>query len=104
VTELEWLQNGTIRVLCQSVWEKGKMATITIKDIPDDLYAALKQSATANHRSINREVIFCIEQAVRSRRPSVEEIIAEARRIQAEIGPLPINEEILDEAKELGRA
>ena len=79
------------------------MTTITVKDIPDDLYAELKQSAAAHHRSVNREIIHCIEQSVRTHRVSVEEIMAEARRIQAEIGPLPVSEEILKEAKNLGR-
>jgi plasmid stability protein len=82
---------------------EAPVTTITVKDIPDDLYAALKQSAAANHRSINREIIHCIEQAVRSRKMSVDEIVAEARRLQAEIGPLPINEEMLKEAKKMGR-
>jgi plasmid stability protein len=79
------------------------MPTITVKDIPEDLYEALKQSASANHRSINREVIHCIEQAVRGRKVNVEEIIAKARQIQAKLGPLPVSEEFLNEAKNEGR-
>jgi antitoxin FitA len=79
------------------------MATITVKDIPDDLYAELKQAAANHHRSINREVIYCIEQSVRSRRVNVEEILAEARRIRAKIGPVPISQELLNEYKNTGR-
>ncbi|MCC6166009.1 MAG: Arc family DNA-binding protein [Caldilineaceae bacterium] len=41
------------------------MATITVKNIPDDLYLALKQAAEANHRSVNREIIVRIEQPLR---------------------------------------
>ena len=29
------------------------MATMTIKNMPDDLYAALKETAAANRRSLN---------------------------------------------------
>jgi len=35
---------------------------------PDDLYARLKQSAGANHRSINSEIIVCMERAFHSQR------------------------------------
>lgn len=80
------------------------MATITVKDIPDELYEALKQKAAAHHRSINREIIYYIEQGVGSRQQSVDEIVAEARRIHAKIGKLPVDEEILNEAKNSGRA
>ena len=50
------------------------MPTLTIKNIPEDLYLQLKQSAEINHRSINSEVIVCIEQAVRSSRVTPETI------------------------------
>lgn len=80
------------------------MTTITVKDIPEDIYSELKKIAAANHRSINREIIHCIERAIRTRRPSVEEILEEARRIREEIGPVPISEEILNEYKNEGRA
>ena len=41
-------------------WERG-MATIAIKGIPDDVYEHLDQSAAAHRRSINSEVIVCLE-------------------------------------------
>ena len=37
------------------------MPTITVKNIPDDIYERLKEVAGANHRSINREMIVCLE-------------------------------------------
>jgi plasmid stability protein len=41
------------------------MPTITVKNIPTELYELLKQSAAANRRSINSEILTCIERAVR---------------------------------------
>lgn len=35
--------------------------TITLKGIPDDVYDRLKLSAEANRRSVNSEVIACLE-------------------------------------------
>jgi hypothetical protein len=37
------------------------MANLTIKNIPENLYQKLKKSAEVNRRSINAEVIFCLE-------------------------------------------
>ena len=79
------------------------MATITVKDIPDNLYEALKKRAAAHHRSVNREIIYYIEQAV-SREVNVEELLEKARLIRAEIGEVPISEELLDDYKNSGRA
>ncbi len=70
------------------------MATITIKNIPDDLYEKLKASAAANRRSINNEVIVHIERAVRSRRVDVDEVIERARKIRESINYVVTDEEL----------
>jgi hypothetical protein len=36
------------------------MASITLKDIPVDLHAQLKQEADANYRSLNQEAMYRI--------------------------------------------
>ena len=36
------------------------MPSITVKNVPADLYERLKQSAQANCRSINAEILVCI--------------------------------------------
>ncbi len=58
------------------------MSTVTIKNIPDDLYENLKRAAAANHRSINGEVIVCIERAVGARKIDEEEVLQRARRLR----------------------
>jgi len=58
------------------------MPTITVKNVPTDLYERLKQSAKANRRSISSEVIVCIERAVRSRKIHPEAILARARKLR----------------------
>jgi plasmid stability protein len=79
------------------------MATITVKNIPDDLYENLKLSAGANHRSINREVIACIERAVQSRRVDPEVVLARARELRDKIGGRPITDAEFTRAKNKGR-
>jgi hypothetical protein len=40
------------------------MSTITLKDVPQELRHALKQRAARNRRSLNQELLFCLEQFV----------------------------------------
>lgn len=58
------------------------MNAITIKNIPSELYEKLKITARENRRSINKEVINCIERSIRSRRINEEEFIARIEVIQ----------------------
>ena len=55
------------------------MATFTVKNIPDELYARLKSVAEINRRSINSEIIMCIEHAVVSRQIDPETMLENAR-------------------------
>lgn len=58
------------------------MSIITIKNIPAVLYENLKQAAVLNRRSINNEVIVCIERAVGVRKIDEEEDLHRARRLR----------------------
>jgi len=42
------------------------MATITLKNIPDDLHRRLKERAARHRRSLNGEILSTLEMAVRS--------------------------------------
>ena len=79
------------------------MATITVKKFPDELYERLKQSAGANHRSINSEVIVCVERALGARREDVEATLARARETRKLFRGPPITDEELNEMKRWGR-
>lgn len=59
-----------------------RMATLTIKNFPDDLYATLKERAKLNRRSINSEAIICLERALRYEEPDLVETLAEIRDIR----------------------
>lgn len=80
------------------------MATITVKNIPEDLYLRLKQSAKANRRSINSEIIVCIERAVRSQRIAPEKMLAEVRMLREKTSEYQITDEELQDAKSTGRS
>ena len=79
------------------------MATITVKKIPDELYERLKQSAGANHRSINSEVIVCMSGRWAPRREDVEATLARCRETRKLFRGPPITDEEFNEMKRAGR-
>ena len=79
------------------------MATVTIKNIPDDLYDELKRRAARNRRSINSEIILLIEHTFRSYKPKPQEIEMQARRLREMSANYFLTEEELNQAKNEGR-
>ncbi len=79
------------------------MATITVKNIPDDVYELLKENAKANHRSINSEVILLIKMAVMRRRVDVDAVLEGARRTRELTAHYVITDEELTKFKNEGR-
>jgi len=58
------------------------MPSITLKNIPPEIHALLKQSAEANRRSINREAIACIERAMCNQPVDPELLLVNARALR----------------------
>jgi plasmid stability protein len=78
------------------------MATLFVKDFPDDVYEALKDRARANGRSLAAEVRLMLQQALpprRSRKEVAESIRNFREKIAAE-GRGWSNDEILDMIRE----
>ena len=79
------------------------MPSITIKNIPEDLYERLKEAARTHRRSINSEVIVCIEKAVSSHQIDVEAEISAARELREKTGDYYLTDDELDQFKAEGR-
>lgn len=84
------------------------MKTITIRDVPDELHAVLKERALRNRRSLNQQVIAELggELAVETagqRSLRVEREIQRARELRSRMTGFMTAEEI-DAAKQEGRA
>ncbi len=80
------------------------MATsITVKNIPSDLYSRLKQSAARNRRSINKEVISIIEIALRSEQLNPDEFLPFVRSLRAKTKRVMLTDEFILQAKHEGR-
>ena len=79
------------------------MVTITLKNIPDDLYDRLKRRAETHRRSINSETIHCLEQVLQPRRPSAEERLQRIRRLRPPLDPRAVTHEDILAAIDDGR-
>ncbi|MBM3190819.1 MAG: Arc family DNA-binding protein [Chloroflexi bacterium] len=79
------------------------MPTITVKNVPPELYEELKRMAQANRRSINSEVIVCIERAVRNRPLDTAAVLARARALRRLTADHPLTDEAITSAKQFGR-
>jgi len=79
------------------------MATLTVKNIPDDLYEKLKQRAKARNRSVNKEIIVCIQEALESRRMDPESFVARIEALHRQMQAPPLTDRMLRRAKTEGR-
>jgi plasmid stability protein len=79
------------------------MATITVKNIPDELYARLKAAAAGNRRSINNEIISRIEKSLSPQRMTAEALLARIRRFHEGLPGPPLTMDQIREARNEGR-
>ena len=79
------------------------MPTITVKNIPADIYEKLKKSAETSRRSINSEIIACIERAVRSQPINPDLLLTHARKLRSKTSSHPITDDEFNQAKTVGR-
>lgn len=80
------------------------MATITVKNIPAEIYELVKQSAATNRRSINSEIITVLERSVLSRKVNPDSILRRARQLRRKTQSHPITAAAFRVAKRAGRS
>lgn len=80
------------------------MPAITVKNIKHELYEQLKMAAQAHHRSINNEIISCLERTLLSTPILPETRIQKARDLRATIGLGKIAAKDIAQAIKSGRA
>jgi len=79
------------------------MNSITVKNIPTEIYESLKNSAKMNRRSINSEIIMIIEAAVHCKKIVPEDFIVTARQLREKTAAYVITDEEFNQAKRTGR-
>ncbi len=79
------------------------MPTITLKGIPNDLYERIKQRAAEHRRSLNSEIIVCLERSVKGKRIDPDTFLSRLDKLRKRVNLPPLTDEILRSAKEKGR-
>jgi plasmid stability protein len=80
------------------------MPTLTIKGLPDSLYRRLKQQAEAHRRSLNGEIIVCLERAVGAGRVEPQAWLVQAQALRERVEGRPLSNRQLRAARRAGRA
>lgn len=80
------------------------MPTLTIKGLPDPIYERLKAQANAHRRSLNGEIIMCLERAVGATRFDPVAWLADARAFREGLSIEPLTDRDLRAARQTGRA
>jgi plasmid stability protein len=78
--------------------------TLTLKNIPDEVYQRLKASAETHRRSLNSEAIMCLETVLLPGRVDPSERIARARALRATLPKAKFKARDIDALKREGRA
>lgn len=79
------------------------MPSFTIKDLPAPVHLRLKERAAMNHRSLNQEVIACLERAVGAERFDAEQWLREAEALRAGLKLKPLSDRELRAVRSAGR-
>lgn len=78
--------------------------TLTLKNIPDEVYDRLKLSADAHRRSMNSEAIVCLEAVLLPIKVSPSERLARARELRLALPKGGFRIRDIEALKERGRA
>jgi plasmid stability protein len=79
------------------------MPALTIKNIPDELYSRLKEAARVHRRSMNSEILYCVERTLVPYKIDVSDHLAMARKLREKTAEYTLTDELLDSAKNDGR-
>lgn len=82
---------------------EDSVSTITLKNIPDELYQQLKESAARHRRSVNSEIIYWLERVVGAPTVDVEATLGRARQLREEAGLYITSDDELRALKDEGR-
>jgi plasmid stability protein len=77
--------------------------TLTLKNVPDEIYKRLKGSAEAHRRSLNSEAIVCLESVLLPGRIPLTERLARARALRSALPKVKFRARDIDAMKLEGR-
>lgn len=78
--------------------------TLTLKNIPDELYSVLKQAAQLHRRSLNSQAIVCLESVLMPQLAPVQDRLARARQLRQNLAPGVFDAQDIERFRNQGRA
>jgi antitoxin FitA len=84
--------------------ETNMPTTLTLKNIPNDVYDQLKLAAQTHRRSMNSEAIVCLEAALLPAKVTLAERLNRARELRAALPPKKFRAKDIDAMKQEGRS
>ena len=78
--------------------------TLTLKNIPDELYGRLKAAAEAHRRSLDSEALVCLETVLLPQRMPVKDRLARARELRKALPAGAFNADDIARLRDEGRA
>lgn len=79
------------------------LASLTLKNAPDEVYARLKAAAQMHRRSLNSQAIVCLETVLMPTKMWAGERLARARQLRAGLGMAKFRARDADALKKQGR-
>jgi len=80
------------------------MASLTIKNVPNPVLRRLKARAALHRRSLNLEVIACLESLVQSAPLDVDALLVRVREVRRTPAHSRLTDRVLTRLKAAGRA
>jgi len=77
--------------------------TITLKNVPAEVHAALKRRARLHKRSLNQEAIFCLDSALGSGARDPDSMLAGIRSLRSRVPLQLVDLAWIGNAKRQGR-
>ena len=79
------------------------MATLTVKNVPEPLVERLKGQATLHRRSLNHEVIACLEAVTLATPLDLDSLLARVRAVRRKPSRFRLTDQTLARLKAAGR-
>jgi plasmid stability protein len=80
------------------------MPRIELANVPEELYERLQQRASEHGKSVESEVLGCIERALEKSHPHRAELLERFRLLRKSLEPIYLRDQDIQAAKEAGRA
>ncbi|HEY2029491.1 MAG TPA: Arc family DNA-binding protein [Myxococcales bacterium] len=80
------------------------MANLSVKNLPKEVHRRLRERAKRNRRSLNSELVACLQDAVMPRRLDPDEAAERIRALRARFRGAPLRDRDVDRLKSEGRA